>query len=291
MPTAAELLEDNLRRRLRSLRRGLARLAHPSGKRRAAARVWREFLAERVPSTSLNRPIGRDRRLAVVRARLEVARQVAHAHQAKVNDVALAAVAGGLRRLLAGRGEDPDGLVLRVMVPVSLHRERPGRASGNQDSVMLVPPPVGEPDPVRRLELIAAETAVRKRDLRPQMGGGLMGLTAVQRAWYRALARQRTVNLSVTNVPGPPAPRHLAGALLLELFPVVSLRATSPWRSPCCPTPGSSTSPPSPTATPAPTWRCSPAACGTPSTASPGRRSCRRSCTNRRRDRPGLDGM
>jgi len=95
MPTAAELLEDNLRRRLRSLRRGLARLAHPSGKRRAAARVWREFLAERVPSTSLNRPIGRDRRLAVVRARLEVARLVAHAHQAKVNDVALAAVAAG----------------------------------------------------------------------------------------------------------------------------------------------------------------------------------------------------
>jgi hypothetical protein len=95
MPAAAELLEDNLRRRLRSLRRGLARLAHPSGKRRAAARVWREFLAERVPSTSLNRPIGRDRRLAVVRARLEVARLVAHAHQAKVNDVALAAVAAG----------------------------------------------------------------------------------------------------------------------------------------------------------------------------------------------------
>jgi diacylglycerol O-acyltransferase len=223
MPTAAELLEDNLRRRLRSLGRGLARLAHPSGKRRGAARVWREFLAERAPRTSLNRPIGRDRRLAVVSGRLEVARQVAHAHQAKVNDVALAAVAGGLRRLLAGRGEDPDGLVLRVMVPVSLHRERPGRASGNQDSVMLVPLPVGEPDPVRRLELIAAETAVRKRDLRPQMGGGLMGLAAVQRAWYRALARQRTVNLSVTNVPGPPAPLYLAGTRLLELFPVVSL--------------------------------------------------------------------
>lgn len=138
-------------------------------------------------------------------------------------DAPLAAVAGGLRRLLAGRGEDPDGLVLRVMVPVSLHRERPGRASGNQDSVMLVPLPVGEPDPVRRLELIAADTAARKRDLRPQIGGGLMGLAAVQRAWYRALARQRTVNLSVTNVPGPPAPRHLAGAPLLELFPVVSL--------------------------------------------------------------------
>jgi diacylglycerol O-acyltransferase / wax synthase len=109
------------------------------------------------------------------------------------------------------------------MVPVSLHRERPGQAAGNQGSVMLVPLPVGEPDPVRRLELIAAETAVRKRDLRPQMGGGLMGLAAVQRAWYRALARQRTVNLSVTNVPGPPAPLYLAGTRLLELSPVVSL--------------------------------------------------------------------
>jgi diacylglycerol O-acyltransferase / wax synthase len=118
----------------------------------------------------LRRPIGADRRLAVVRGRLEVAGQVAHAHHAKVNDVVLAAVAGGLRRLLAGRGEDPDGLVLRVMVPVSLHREEPGRASGN-----------------------------------------------------RSLPRQRTVNLSVTNVPGPPVPLYLAGARLLELFPVVSL--------------------------------------------------------------------
>jgi hypothetical protein len=40
--------------------------------------------------------------------------------------------------------------------------------------------------------LIAAETAARKRGLRAQMGGGLMGLVAVQRAWYRSLARHTT---------------------------------------------------------------------------------------------------
>jgi diacylglycerol O-acyltransferase / wax synthase len=222
-PTARELLRDNLRRRLHGLGRGLSGLAHASRPRRAGLGVWREFFAERAPRTSLNRPIGPDRRLAVVRGRLETARQVAHAHRAKVNDVVLAAVAGGLRQLLASRGEDVRELVPRVMVPVSLHREQPAQANGNQDAVMLVPLPLGEPDPVRRLEQIAAETAARKRKARPQMGGGIFGLVAVQRAWYRFLARQRTVNLVVTNVPGPPVPLYLAGARLLELFPVAAI--------------------------------------------------------------------
>jgi diacylglycerol O-acyltransferase / wax synthase len=222
-PSVGELLVDNLRRRLRGLGRGLSGLARGGGPRRASLGVWREFLAERAPRTSLNRPIGADRRLAVVRGHLEVARRVAHAHQAKVNDVVLAAVAGGLRQLLTGRGEDVRELVPRVMVPVSLHREQPGPASGNRDAVMLVPLPLGEPDPVRRLELIAAETAARKGRARPPMAGGLFGLVAVQRAWYRLLARQRTVNLVVTNVPGPPVPLYLAGARLLELFPVAAI--------------------------------------------------------------------
>jgi diacylglycerol O-acyltransferase / wax synthase len=222
MPTAGALLRDNLRRRLRELGRGLSGLAHPS-RRRGALEMWPELFAERAPRTSLNRPIGPDRRLAIVRGHLEVARQVGHAHQAKVNDVVLAAVAGGLRQLLAGRGEDVQRLVPRAMVPISLHRERPGQASGNQDAVMVVPLPLGEPDPVRRLDLIGAETAARKRKARPQMGSGIFGFVAVQRLWYRFLARQRTVNLVVTNVPGPPVPLYLAGARLLEVFPVAAI--------------------------------------------------------------------
>ena len=254
--------------------------------------MWHELFAERAPCTSLNRPIGPDRRLAIVRGHLEVARQVAHAHQAKVNDVVLAAVAGGLRQLLAGRGEDVQGLVPRAMVPISLHREQPGQASGNQDSVMVVPLPLGEPDPVRRLDLISAETAARKRRARPQMGSEIFGFAAVQRLWYRFLARQRTVNLVVTNVPGPPVPLYLAGARLLEVFPVAAIMGNVTLRSRCSPTPGSSTSPPSPTRTPARTWRCSPRAYGAPSTSWRGRR--RRRCraeqdaaARPRRERPG----
>jgi diacylglycerol O-acyltransferase / wax synthase len=224
IPSAGQLFRDNLRRRLRGLGRGLSSLAHPIGTGRRARRAWltwREYFAERAPTTSLNRPIGADRRLAIIRSRLEVAKQVAHAHHAKVNDVVLAAVTGGLRQLLASRGEPAEGLTLRAAVPISFHHEQPGQAQGNQDGWMVVPLPLGEPDPGRRLELIAGETAARKQQARPQAGTGLMGFAVVQRASYRLfLARQRQVNLWVTNVPGPPVPLFLAGARLLELFPL-----------------------------------------------------------------------
>ncbi len=78
-------------------------------------------------------------------------------------------------------------------------------------------------DPVRRLDLIAAETAERKQHPHPQGASGVMSLAVVQRAVFRLLARQRLVNLYVTNVPGPPVPLYLAGARLLELFPMVPI--------------------------------------------------------------------
>jgi len=229
VPTAGELLHDNLRRRVQGLDRALSSVAHPARtlrRARAAWPAWREFFAEqRAPRTSLNRPIGADRRLALISSRLDLAKQIAHAHNAKVNDVVLAAVAGGLRELLCSRGENVEELALRAMVPVSLHREQFGQASGNQDGSMVVPLPVGEPDHVRRLRLIAAETAQRKNKAHPQMGSGIFRFAVAQRVFLRLFARQRLMNVTVTNVPGPPVPLYLAGAPLLELFPVVSLVA------------------------------------------------------------------
>jgi hypothetical protein len=63
------------------------------------------------------------------------------------------------------------------------------------------PLPVGEPDPVRRLELIAAETAARKHKARPQAGTGIFRFAAGQRACYRHFPQQRSVNLVVTDAP------------------------------------------------------------------------------------------
>jgi diacylglycerol O-acyltransferase len=226
LPAARELLRDNLRWRLHGLDRARSRLAHPVGTARQLRSdwpAWREvFAEERAPRTSLNRPVGGHRRLALIGSRLEVAKQIAHAHDAKVNDVVLTAVAGGLRELLRGRGESVEGLVLRAMVPVSLHQEQAGQARGNLDGLIVVPLPAGEPDPLRLLPLIAAETAERKNKAHPQaMSTGIFRFTAARRAVVWLSSRQRRFSLLVTNVPGPPVPLYLAGAPLLKVFPVV----------------------------------------------------------------------
>jgi diacylglycerol O-acyltransferase len=224
-PSTGELLRDNLRRRRRELGRGWSGLIHPSRTLSLARRTlpaWQEVLTEKpAPRTSLNQPVGRERRLAIVRGRVDPTRQVAHVHHAKVNDVVLAAVAGGLRQLLAGRGEDVQGLIQRAMVTISHHEERPGEAQGNKPGWMMVPLPVSEPDPGRRLKLIAAETGGRKDKARPEAGSGIFRFVAGQRIWYRLFQRQRSVNLVVSDVPGPPIPLYLAGAPLLEVFPLL----------------------------------------------------------------------
>jgi diacylglycerol O-acyltransferase len=151
-------------------------------------------------------------------------KRIAHAHGAKVNDVLMTVVASGLRDLLLGRGEPVDGVVLRAFVPVSLHTGAPGQARGNRDGAMLVPLPIGEPDGLRRLRLIAAETRARKKKSRPA-GGTLFRNATIQRAALRAAPHQRVMNTYAANVPGPPVPLYFAGAPILEMFPVVPLMA------------------------------------------------------------------
>lgn len=112
--------------------------------------------------TSLDGLVGPDRNLALVRSSIDLVKEIAHAYEAKVNDVLLAVTAGGLRGLLHSRGEPVEGLILPIWVPVSLRREQPGQEGGNLISQMVVPLSIGISDPGRRLRQIAAETAKRK---------------------------------------------------------------------------------------------------------------------------------
>ena len=91
----------------------------------------------RAPRTSVNRRIGSDRRLAVVRGSLDEATRAAHAARDGQRRSATA-VAAGYAELFSRRGQPTDGVILRAFVPVSLHQEQPGAAQGNVDAGMLV---------------------------------------------------------------------------------------------------------------------------------------------------------
>jgi WS/DGAT/MGAT family acyltransferase len=219
VPGGWELAAGNLCRGAGVLTGALSRLRQPLvliRRLRAIAAQSRQLAHEGLaPRVSLNGPVGARRRLLLVRADLDHARTVAHAHDGKVNDVVLAAVAGGARRLLDARSELTPGLVLKASVAASIRGPADQRASGNRVGTMLVPLPVGEPDPVRRLAQIIRATAERKRLPPYQPGGRLM-----QRLMVRTMSRQRLVNLLVSNLHGPPGPLCFAGARVLEVFQV-----------------------------------------------------------------------
>jgi len=217
--------------------RALADLAlHPSRAARAAGTVA-QGLGTMVdqgvlaPRTSINAPLAGGRRLAWVRARLDDARAVGHAAGASVNDVVLTAVAGGLRWLFLERGEQlPTDLVLKALVPVSLHGADEHGALGNRVSTIYAPLPVGIGDPQARLAAVAR--SMRQLKSRPEADSMGLALDAANvlpagaaRLIARAVEHQRLVNLVVTNVPGPPVPLYAGGARMLEAFPVVPLDA------------------------------------------------------------------
>jgi diacylglycerol O-acyltransferase / wax synthase len=184
--------------------------------------------------TTLNRPPTGDRHLAWVRTRLDDLRALGHDVEATVNDVVLAAVAGGLRWLLLERGERLSAdLTLKVLVPVSLRGVDEHGALGNRVTALPAPLPVGIGDPQARLSAIAQSMhRLKARPVAESIGLMLDAADALPAAATRlitqAVDHQRFVNLVVTNVPGSPVPLYAAGARMLEAFPVVPLGANLP---------------------------------------------------------------
>jgi len=225
-PTEEELRADFLSVRRAARHARVAALGHPLRSVGQLVRAWpavHELIAGRpLPATSLACVAGQDRRLELVRSELAPIKNVAHANGAKVNDVLLTVIAGGLRALLRSRGELHEGEeVVRIYVPISLHAGDRAEARGNLITQMVVELPVGEPDPAARLRRIAAQTAARKARRRPTLG------KAPHRGWagriFLRLIDRQHVNVSSADIPGPEIPLYFAGARLLEVFPMVQL--------------------------------------------------------------------
>jgi WS/DGAT/MGAT family acyltransferase len=204
-------------------------LAYPLRLVRAADATVRdslEFINNRhaAARTSLNALPSVGRHLRVAHLDLEAARTIAHAHGAKVNDVVLAVVTGGVRELLLARGERVEGLELTTSEPATLRSAERARGElGNAAGALLVRLPAGDTDAIRRLEHIAAATRRAKAEQHPAYINGLFSWLAATRLALPLARHQHFVNFFVTNVPGPTAPLYLLGARIEDVTPVLGL--------------------------------------------------------------------
>jgi WS/DGAT/MGAT family acyltransferase len=182
------------------------------------------------PSSSINVPIGGHRRLAVVVVPLADLKAIKNGLGGKLNDVVLAASAGGLRALLLSRGEDPPSAGLRAMVPVNIRSSGESLDLGNKISSLFVELPVAEPDPLRRYRLQAAASIEHKEGTESTGSRTLIDLTAhappvVHSFLARSMYATRLFNLTITNVPGPQTSIYALGARAEEVWPIVPLAA------------------------------------------------------------------
>ena len=207
-------------------------LGSPRRSRDAIGRVRRSVTAladaaRPAPTVDdLNDPISSARHLAVSSRPIDELMRIRSAFGVKLNDVVLAAAAGGVRRLLRRHGTDP--ICLKTMVPVNVREEGEGDQLGNRISFMFLDLPCDEPDPVRRLrDIHAASSALKRRheaegaeDVIRSMG---LAPAPIHRLVGRLMSSPRTFNLVVSNIPGPRPPLYLLGGLLAEAYPVVPI--------------------------------------------------------------------
>jgi diacylglycerol O-acyltransferase len=200
---------DRVRERTRRLRAGVRTVAVPD-----------------LPPNVLAGPLGRRRLWRWVSYDLPDIEAAAARAGCTVNDVFLAALAGGYRRHLRTHAALAHDTRLRSIVPVSMRTGRDDRRSGNIDAALFVDLPVHEGDARARLADVARQTRTAK-----QVGVSTSTEALVRAADHvpapvldraaRAYVRrgQRRVNVAASNVTGPTEPLRVCGRRLLELVP------------------------------------------------------------------------
>lgn len=216
-PTPAALAHDVLTSRLAAMRH----VAQSWRLLRMSLHAGGGLRPPRVTSCSLNRRTGPRRRLGVVRADLAAVRAAAHRHGATVNDAVLVAVAGALHRVLAGRGESLDTLV--VCVPVSGRPPENGPALGNMVSPMLVSVPATGAVPDRLRQVATQVRAHRAAAIGPPpiaVLGGLFRPLATLGGFRWYLDRQHRFHTLITHVRGPSEQVTFGGSPVTSAVPV-----------------------------------------------------------------------
>ena len=206
-------------------------LQQVGGAVRSVAAHLRPAVASLVPHAPgpLTAPVGDRRRWVSAQVPLAEVKAARHRFGATVNDVVLAAVAGGFRTLLLHRGLEVEDRVVRNLVPVSV-RGAGEDGVGNHISALLCHLPVGEADPAERIRRVRAGVGDGRAVGEPVGASLLLGAmdralpAAVQDVAVSTLGRTVPAwffDTLTTNVPGPQYPVFLAGRRVVAMHPII----------------------------------------------------------------------
>jgi diacylglycerol O-acyltransferase len=143
-----------------------------------------------------------------------------------VNDVILAVCAGGLRSYLSESDALP-GKPLVAMAPISVRQKAQKGREGNQVSAMLVNLATDIEDPLERLRCIHENTRSSKIHASAIPANEITEFIPSETLAAAARIYTRThlgghhrpfFNVTITNVPGPPASLYVAGARISQVL-------------------------------------------------------------------------
>jgi diacylglycerol O-acyltransferase len=183
-----------------------------------------------VHASSLTGSLHGSRRYAWTDVSLADIKLVRQKYGVTVNDVALAAVTGGLRTLLMSRGEEPEAHTIRSLVPVSTRE--PGQESipDNRVSLMLPYLPVDVARPAERLFAVRDRIRSLRGQHEPEAGGSITSTAELGPfppiSWGLRLGLwlpQRHIATVTTNVPGPRTTLYALGREVQEMLPYVPI--------------------------------------------------------------------
>lgn len=140
---------------------------------------------------------------------------------AKVNDVLLAAVAGGLRRYLLAQGDPVDGVELGSVIPVNLRPLSRAFELGNEFGIVFLSLPVGIASASERLREVTRRMELIKASAEPAVAFAILqAIGAGPMALHREVTELLSAKCSavMTNVPGPTHRLHLLGRPLSHIM-------------------------------------------------------------------------
>lgn len=152
---------------------------------------------------------------------LDEVKGVAHAAGAKLNDVLLAAVAGGLRRYFEAQGDAVEEVEIGSVIPVNLRPLSRAFELGNQFGIVFLSLPVGIPEAAERLREVTRRMELIKASAEPAVAYAILqaigtGPHAVHREVVDLLSAK--CSAVMTNVPGPTEPLHFLGNRLSHVM-------------------------------------------------------------------------